>query len=125
MQETKKRRSPNTLEMNEVIKLSNWLTSVKSQKDWPKMNREQLALKATTELNFIVNTRNLASVAEAANIILPRLMMPKAEVNSTKNGTRAKLVRLRRAIVELYQEFGKPVPDYLEWDDEGNFKIEG
>lgn len=102
------------LNQSEIILLSDWLRTRRKNADWNKCNAKSLAGEATVELKFPVTDANLRSLAKAASIEVPTTRGKSP--SQLRNPTRAKLARLRAAIVYLFKKLGEPVPSNLSWE---------
>lgn len=107
----------NSLSFQQKVRLGDWLRVEKEKGGFDKQSRISLAKRAMTELGFNITYKNVELVAKAFNIPLPTRAAPGKGI-SNKNKTRAYLIRLKRAVIELYEKLNEPVPDYLNQIEE-------
>jgi aspartyl-tRNA synthetase len=114
MQTEKITRNP--LKMNQVIKLSGWLTHRKDHADFKKLSQEGILHLAVKDLGFNITPANLRKVAKESNIELPRIRTERPNMMLSKNITRSQISMIRKGLIELYSRLGETVPDYLNFD---------
>lgn len=107
------------LKMSQIFAVGKWLDNRVKNADWEMVTYPSLAEEATTELKYTVTVCNIKQVMKANEIPLPRRVKLKSiQGASNKNASRMQIVRLHRALCDLYRELGKEVPEYLNWKTE-------
>ena len=87
-----------------------------TNKGWPTgTTRAKLGEVIRHETELVLTQSQVAKAIGLSG--LPRLPV-FSEVKDGKNGARAQLVRVKRALIDLYEALGHPVPRYLKGDEE-------
>jgi hypothetical protein len=117
------RKKPTMLKAADVIRLSRWLDIRGKNSDWKQNTHDKLIEDISSELSLKVSVYTLRAMIKNCGLEQPGARKKKLSpesLNHSSTGNRAKLWALRHAIVDLYKEFGKDVPEaLLHWNNNG------